>query len=120
MDSALRLIKEGNADGVKLEGGKEMALQVAAITKAGVPVIGQIGLTPQRALATLNEDIASLEGSADAEHSFGSTADSARQVLEDALTIQEAGAVGICLEAIAGPAAQMITDVLRIPTLGIG
>lgn len=104
-------MKEGKVDGVKLEGGAEMAPQVAAIIKAGIPVIGHIGLTPQRALN------ASLDDSAEA---FGSTAESARDVLQDALALQKAGAIAVLLEAVAGPAAAMITSKLSIPTIGIG
>lgn len=107
-------------DGVKLEGGKEMAEQVAAITKAGIAVIGHIGLTPQRALATLDQDIDSITTSGDTKFSFGSTADSAQMVLEDALALQDAGAVATVLEAVTPEAARMITDVLKIPTIGIG
>ena len=87
-----------------------MASTVAAVTRAGVPVVGHIGLTPQRALAGLEE-----EGEA-----FGTTARTAQMVLEDALAIQKAGAVAVVLEAVAAPASQMITEVLRIPTIGIG
>lgn len=87
-----------------------MAPHVAAITRAGVPVIGHIGLTPQRALAFADE-----EGEA-----FGTSTKSAKEVLEDALALQEAGAVAVVLEAVAGEAARMITDRLRIPTIGIG
>lgn len=92
--SALRLVKEGRVDGVKLEGGKELAPQVAAITKAGVPVVGHVGLTPQRALATLHID--GIDGVADAgagkgkaELSFGSTVESAEMVLDDGLALQK-------------------------------
>ncbi|ETN38657.1 3-methyl-2-oxobutanoate hydroxymethyltransferase [Cyphellophora europaea CBS 101466] len=119
--SALRLVKEGDVDGVKLEGGKEMAPQVAAITKAGVPVVGHIGLTPQRALATLHtEGIEGLSGAGEARLSFGSTLDSAEMVLDDALALQKAGAVAIVMEAVAAPTARMITEVLKVPTIGIG
>jgi len=95
---------------VKLEGGKEMAAQIAAITRAGVPVIGHIGLTPQRALQSSDDD----------SEAYGETAASAQQVLEDALSVQEAGAIAVVLEAVSAPASQMITDALKIPTIGIG
>jgi 3-methyl-2-oxobutanoate hydroxymethyltransferase len=110
VDSSLRLIKEGKCHGVKLEGGREMAPHVAAITRAGVPVIGHIGLTPQRALAFADE-----EGEA-----FGTSVKSAMEVLEDALALQRAGAVAVVLEAVAGEAARVITRDLGIPTIGIG
>lgn len=120
VQSSLRLVKEAGVDGVKLEGGQEMADQVRAITRAGIAVIGHIGLTPQRALATLNQDIDSISSSGDAKYSFGSTADSARMVLEDARALQEAGAVALVLEAVTPEAARMITNAIQIPTIGIG
>ena len=92
-------------DGVKLEGGKDMAGQVAAITKAGIAVIGYIGLTPQGAFSTMDQAIDSVQSSANTKLSFGSTAASATIVLEDALALQEAGAVAIVLEAVAPEAA---------------
>lgn len=120
VQSSLRPVKEAGVDGVKLEGGREMVYQVAAITRAGVAVIGHIGLTPQRALATLDQDISSISSSGETQYSFGSTAESARMVLEDAIALQEAGAVALVLEAVTPEAAQMITDAIRIPTIGIG
>ncbi|KAH8807133.1 ketopantoate hydroxymethyltransferase [Xylogone sp. PMI_703] len=110
VDSALRMMKEGHVDGVKLEGGREMAAQVAAITRAGIPVIGHIGLTPQR----------SLTASLDETAAWGETAETANEVLSGALSLQDAGAIALVLEAVASPAAKMITDALRIPTIGIG
>lgn len=83
-----------------------MAITVAAITKAGIPVIGHIGLTPQ-----------SIVGDG---KGYGRTAATAQEVLRDALSIQEAGVFAIVLEAVAGPAAKFITEKLRIPTIGIG
>lgn len=56
VESSLRLVKEGKCHGVKLEGGREMAMHISAITRAGVPVIGHIGLTPQRALAVTDDE----------------------------------------------------------------
>jgi len=76
-----------------------MAPQVASIIKAGIPVIGHIGLTLQRALTA----------SLDSEESFGSTASSAQAVLEGALALQKAGAIALVLEAVAASAAEMIT-----------
>lgn len=116
----MRLVKEAAVDGVKLEGGKDMADQVAAIAKAGIAVVGHVGLTPQRALAAIDQDTDSIHSDANTKLSFGSTAASATIVLEDALAIQTAGAVAIVLEAVAPEAAQMITDLLKIPTIGIG
>lgn len=116
----MRLAKEAGVDGIKLEGGKEMVNQVAAITRAGIAVIGHIGLTPQRALATIDQEIGSISSSGETNYSFGSTADSARMVLEDAIALQQAGAVALVLEAVAPDAARMITDTIKIPTIGIG
>lgn len=104
--SALRLIKEGRCDAVKLEGGADLASRVRAIVKAGVPVMGHIGLTPQT-----NTSGASA---------YGTTAEEAESTLKDALALQEAGAIAVVLEAVAGPAAKWITSKLRIPTIGIG
>lgn len=93
---------------VKLEGGASMAPTIKAITAAGIPVLAHIGLTPQR------------------QHSLGGfrvqgkTASSAKALLEDALAVQEAGAFAIVLEAVPEPVAKIITQRLRIPTIGIG
>ncbi|KAK5079525.1 cell wall biogenesis and architecture protein [Exophiala xenobiotica] len=92
-------------DGVKLEGGKDMVGQVAATTKAGIAVIWYIRLTPQGALSTMDQDIDSVQSSANIKLSFGSTAASETIVLEDALALQEAGAVAIVLEAVTPEAA---------------
>lgn len=106
MANAIRLIKEGRADAIKLEGGVDIAPRIKAIVKAGVPVIGHIGLTPQT-----NTSGASA---------YGATAEEAEEVLKDALAVQDAGAFAIVLEAVAGPASKWITEKLKIPTIGIG
>lgn len=97
-----------------------MVDQVRAITRAGIPVIGHIGLTPQRALATINEDIGSISSSGDTKYTFGSTLRSAKMVFEDASALEKAGAVALVLEAVAPEAARKITDAIGIPTIGIG
>ncbi|OAP65771.1 hypothetical protein AYL99_01743 [Fonsecaea erecta] len=104
--NALRLVKEGRCDAIKLEGGADMASRVKAIVKAGVPVIGHIGLTPQT-----NTSGASA---------YGLTAEESESTLKDALALQEAGAIAVVLEAVAGPAAAWITSKLKMPTIGIG
>ncbi|KEF62067.1 3-methyl-2-oxobutanoate hydroxymethyltransferase [Exophiala aquamarina CBS 119918] len=104
--SALRLIKEGRCDAVKLEGGVTMAAKVRAIVDAGVPVIGHIGLTPQTNMGGADAGVA--------------TATQAEDTLKDALALQDAGAFAIVLEAVAGPVAGWITSKLRVPTIGIG
>ncbi len=106
--NAGRLLKEGHMDGVKLEGGREVAATIAAIVNAGVPVQGHIGLTPQT--------ISKLGG----YRVQGKTAKSAAALLADALALQEAGCFSIVLEAVPAVVADQITDQLSIPTIGIG
>lgn len=102
------LYKDGGCDSVKLEGGLEMAPVVRAIHRAGIPVFGHIGLTPQTA---------ALLGGFKVQ---GKSIDQARKVVEDAMAIEEAGAFAIVLEAIPRQLAAIITEKLRIPTIGIG
>lgn len=106
--NAGRFIAEGGADGVKLEGGARMAARVEAIVKAGIPVMGHIGLTPQAA---------SLIGGLKAQ---GRSAQTAKQLIEDAKTLEEAGAFAILLEAIPARVAELIVKRAKIPILGIG
>jgi 3-methyl-2-oxobutanoate hydroxymethyltransferase len=102
------LYKDGLCDSVKLEGGKDMAPMAAAIVKAGIPVFGHIGLTPQTA---------NMLGGFKVQ---GKSIDAARKVVDDALAIQDAGAFAIVLEAIPRQLARLITEKLSIPTIGIG
>ncbi|KPM42579.1 3-methyl-2-oxobutanoate hydroxymethyltransferase [Neonectria ditissima] len=106
--SAIRVIKEGRVQSVKLEGGKEMAPTIRKITTAGIPVLGHIGLTPQRQNALGGFRVQ------------GKTSDSALRILEDALAIQEAGCFGMVVEAVPAEVAALITEKLSIPTIGIG
>ena len=106
--NAGRLFKETGIDAVKLEGGAEIAEKVKAIVGAGIPVIGHIGLLPQRI---------SLIGKYRVQ---GKDAPSARVILEDALSLQEAGVFCIVLESVTAEAAKYITGKLRVPTLGAG
>ncbi len=106
--NAGRLLKEGNTDSVKLEGGREVAEAVRAIVDAGIPVMGHLGLTPQ--------SISKLGGF----KAQGRTATAARRLVEDALTLEEAGCYAIVLEAVPAPVAAAITERLHIPTIGIG
>lgn len=106
--NAGRLLKEGGADCVKLEGGAVFADTVRAIVSAGIPVIGHIGLTPQTA---------SQLGGFKVQ---GKDARAAEALVTDALALEAAGACAIVLEAIPAPLAQLITDRLTIPTIGIG
>jgi 3-methyl-2-oxobutanoate hydroxymethyltransferase len=102
------LYKDGGADSVKLEGGQEMAGIVEAIHKAGIPVFGHIGLTPQTA---------GLLGGFKVQ---GKSLDQAKKVVDDAIAIEAAGAFAIVLEAIPRQLAAIITEKLKIPTIGIG
>jgi len=106
--NAIRFLKEGRMDAVKLEGGVEMAETVRAIVAAGIPVMGHIGLTPQ--------SLSALGG----YRIQGKTASAARKLLQDALALQEAGCFSIVLEAVPGPVAEVISRRLHIPTIGIG
>jgi 3-methyl-2-oxobutanoate hydroxymethyltransferase len=102
------LYKDGGSDSVKLEGGQEMAPAVSAIARAGIPVFGHIGLTPQTA---------NVLGGFKVQ---GKSLDQAKKVVDDALAIEAAGAFAIVLEAIPRQLAALITEKLSIPTIGIG
>ncbi len=106
--AAGRLVKEGSADAVKLEGGARSAAAVARIVAAGIPVMGHLGLTPQSILAFGGYH---LRGKAKAE---------AEALQADALRLQEAGCFAIVLEMIPAPLAREITAAVAIPTIGIG
>ncbi len=106
--NAVRFLKEGGMDAVKLEGGREMVATIEAIVKAGIPVMGHIGLTPQ--------SLSKLGG----YRVQGKTAESALSLLQDALALQAAGCFAIVLEAIPASVATLITERLTIPTIGIG
>ncbi len=108
VSNANRILKEGRADCVKLEGGKSMAPVVEAVVNAGIPVQGHIGLTPQTASALGGFKVQ------------GKSAEAARILLEDAKALEAAGCFSIVLEAIPSPIAQMITETISIPTIGIG
>jgi 3-methyl-2-oxobutanoate hydroxymethyltransferase len=106
--NAVRFVKEGRADTVKLEGAGRMLPRVRAIVESGIPVMGHLGLTPQSATAL---------GGYKAQ---GRTAVRARKMLADALALQEAGCYSLVLEAVPTPVAARITEALEIPTIGIG
>ena len=108
LESAIRVIKEGRVQSVKLEGGAEMAPTIRRITSAGIPVLAHIGLTPQRQNALGGFRVQ------------GKTTSGALKVLEDALAVQEAGAFGVVLEAIPAEIAAIVTSRLKILTIGIG
>ena len=105
--SAARLMKEGLAHAVKLEGGVEMAPTIERLTKGGIPVMAHIGFTPQ------------------SEHTLGGyrvqgRGEGAGQLLEDARAVEAAGAFAVVMEMVPAPAAAEVTRELAIPTIGIG
>ncbi len=106
--NAGRFLQEGGMDVVKLEGGRERLDAVRAIIAAGIPVMGHLGLTPQ--------SIHSLGGF----HPQGRTTQAARHMLEDALSLEEAGCFSIVLESIPARLAELISKSISIPTIGIG
>lgn len=106
--NAGRFLKEGHMDVVKLEGGLEMAETVEAIVNAGIPVMGHIGLTPQT--------ISKLGGF----RVQGKSVEAAKKLVEDAQALEDAGAFAIILEAVPDRLAALITERVRVPTIGIG
>jgi len=106
--NAVRLVKEGGAEAVKIEGGERRMELIAQMVEAEIPVMGHIGLTPQ------------------SMHAFGGfrvqgkTVEAAEQILRDARAVEAAGAFSIVLESIPRELAARITSELRIPTIGIG
>ena len=106
--NAGRLMKEGRANAVKLEGGVRVAEQIRAITKAGIPVCAHIGLTPQSVNAFGGFKVQ------------GKTAEAAQKMVDDALAVQEAGAFAVVLECVPAKLAAIISKKLTIPTIGIG
>lgn len=106
--NAGRIIQEGNAHAVKLEGGREVLDKIKAIVKAQIPVVGHLGLTPQ----SIN-----MFGGFKVQ---GKTEDQAKKIIEDALLLQEAGVFSIVLECVPEGLAKIITEKLDIPTIGIG
>jgi 3-methyl-2-oxobutanoate hydroxymethyltransferase len=105
--TAVRFMKEGGCHAVKLEGGRRVAGQIAAMTTAGIPVMAHVGFTPQ------------------SEHTLGGyrvqgRGDAAEQVVADARAVAEAGAFAVVLEMVPGDVAKRITHDLPVPTIGIG
>ncbi|HVT22976.1 MAG TPA: 3-methyl-2-oxobutanoate hydroxymethyltransferase [Mycobacteriales bacterium] len=107
LQTAIRFMKEGGAQAVKLEGGHQVAGQVRAIVEAGVPVVAHVGFTPQ------------------SEHALGGyrvqgRGESAARVIDDAVALEAAGAFAVVLEMVPADVAAQITKELTIPTIGIG
>lgn len=106
--NAGRLMKEGRANAVKLEGGVTVCEQIKAIKEASIPVMAHIGMTPQSVNAFGGFKV---QGKSD---------EAAKQILEDALKIEDAGAFAVVLECVPAKLAQLISEKLTIPTIGIG
>ena len=106
--SAIRFVKEGQVHAVKLEGGVEMAPTIARIVAAGIPVLGHVGLTPQRQNALGGFRVQ------------GKSTAGALKLLQDAKAVQDAGAFAVVLEAVPAQVAALVTQRLSIPTIGIG
>jgi 3-methyl-2-oxobutanoate hydroxymethyltransferase len=106
--NAGRLIKEGHAQAVKLEGGATVCEQIRAIVNCSIPVVAHLGLTPQSINAFGGFKVQ------------GKTQEKAQQIVDDALRVQEAGAFAVVLEGIPSKLAEVITKKLEIPTIGIG
>lgn len=107
LTNAIELMKSTGASSVKIEGGERSAKQIAALTEAGIPVMGHIGFTPQSI------------------HSFGGAkvqgrGDDAERLIADALAVEKAGAYAIVLELVPRDLAERVTKLLKIPTIGIG
>lgn len=106
--NAGRLLQEGGAQAVKLEGGAEVAGAIRAMVNAGIPVVGHLGLTPQSVHQMGGYKVQGKDEAA------------ARKLIEDALAIQEAGVFSMVLECVPTPLAKLITEKLDVPTIGIG
>ena len=106
--NAGRFFKEASVDAIKLEGGRRVIKQIEGIIEGGMSVMGHIGLTPQSS------------GQLGGFKAQGRTADTAMELIKDALAIEKAGAFSILLEAIPPEVGKIISDMLKIPVLGIG
>ncbi len=108
LENAGKLLKEGMAESVKLEGGEDVAEHVRRITRAGIPVMGHVGLTPQSVHAMGGFRVQ------------GKGQDAAARIVADAVALEQAGAYAVVLEAMPPDAAEQVTAALSIPTIGIG
>ncbi len=106
--SSLRHLKEGGAQAVKLEGGRRVLPQVETITRAGIPVMGHLGLTPQS--VNVLGGVRRVQGRGDAGD----------ELLADALALEAAGAFAVVLESVPAELGRRVSEALRIPTVGIG
>src|ERR1700709_1754046 len=108
LNSAIRIMKEAGAHGVKIEGGVEIAESVTRILTAGIPVMGHLGLTPQSIYKFGTYTVRAKEQA------------EAQKLRDDALKLQELGCFGIVLEKIPAKLAKEVTESVRIPVIGIG
>lgn len=106
--NAGRLMKEGGCDVIKLEGGVDFAPTVEAIVKAGIPVQGHIGLTPQTASA--------LGGFV----MQGKNVEAAKKIIDDAKALEDAGVFSMVIEAVPAPLAKLVAEAVKVPVIGIG
>lgn len=106
--SAMRMVKEGGADVVKMEGGEDVVPMIEAVVRAGIPVMGHMGLTPQLISKLGGWRVQGRSGAAGA------------QLVRDADSLERAGCFAVVLEAIPERVARLITERLEIPTIGIG
>jgi 3-methyl-2-oxobutanoate hydroxymethyltransferase len=106
--TAGRFVKEGGMEAVKIEGGREVSKTVESISRAGIPVLGHIGVTPQTA---------TLHG---VYRIQGRNVDSGDRLVEDAKSLEEAGVFGIVLEMVTEEVAKVVTETVSVPTIGIG
>jgi 3-methyl-2-oxobutanoate hydroxymethyltransferase len=106
--NAVRHLKEGGAQAVKLEGGRRVVPQVAALARAGIPVMGHLGLTPQS--VNVLGGMRRVQGRGDAGD----------ELLADALALERAGAFAVVLESVPAGLGRRVSEALRIPTVGIG
>ncbi len=106
--NAGRLMKEGGCDAVKLEGGVDFAPTIEAIVKAGIPVQGHIGLTPQTASALGGFKMQGRDAAA------------AKQIIDDGTALQDAGVFSIILEAVPAPLGKLVAEAVDVPVIGIG
>jgi 3-methyl-2-oxobutanoate hydroxymethyltransferase len=106
--NAGRLVKEGGCDVVKLEGGIDFASTIEAIVKAGIPVQGHIGLTPQTASALGGFKMQ------------GKDAKAAKRIIDDAKALEDAGVFSMILEAVPAPLGKLVAEVVSVPVIGIG
>lgn len=106
--SAVRVMKEARAHAVKFEGGRRVAEQVHLLTSNGIPVMGHLGFTPQSEHVLGGKRV---QGRGDG---------AAERISEDALALQDAGAFAVVLEMVPAPVAAQVTEILTIPTIGIG